>query len=313
MQCPKGIAIAGVFVGHCSKVFTGVFLYKWFCSLGLFSVSLFFFISGYGLMCGIIKQKENYRKGFIWKRIYPLLVTYSLAILLYYVLGGKLTYRNVILCGYVPFSWYILSITVLYSMTYISLLISGKGVFVIGIVSLLLCFFIAVVSLMDNLPYTLLGGGQMITFVIGMAVSYFDRLKIIKYGWLPLSILFAFFWSVQLTTKYAHWSPLLYDAGQYIMSYTFPFVLFGALRFLSLRAKWKQVWLWVQKYTLEIYLVHGCIMFYVVNNNGWNINSEILIFIIFAATLLLALVFKIHSKQSDKLIIQVDEQFETSL
>lgn len=116
-------------------------------------------------------------------------------------------------------------------MTYISLLISGKGVFVIGIVSLLLCFFIAVVSLMDNLPYTLLGGGQMITFVIGMAVSYFDRLKIIKYGWLPLSILFAFFWSVQLTTKYAHWSPLLYDAGQYIMSYTFPFVLFGALRF----------------------------------------------------------------------------------
>lgn len=254
-------------------------------------------------MCGIIKQKENYRKGFIWKRIYPLLVTYSLAILLYYVLGGgKLTYRNVILCGYVPFSWYILSITVLYSMTYISLLISGKGVFVIGIVSLLLCFFIAVVSLMDNLPYTLLGGGQMITFVIGMAVSYFDRLKIIKYGWLPLSILFAFFWSVQLTTKYAHWSPLLYDAGQYIMSYTFPFVLFGALRFLSLRAKWKQVWLWVQKYTLEIYLVHGCIMFYVVNNNGWNINSEILIFIIFAATLLLALVFKFIQNKAISLL-----------
>lgn len=249
------------------------------------------------------KAKGKLSKGFHMETNLPLLVTYSLAILLYYVLGGgKLTYRNVILCGYVPFSWYILSITVLYSMTYISLLISGKGVFVIGIVSLLLCFFIAVVSLMDNLPYTLLGGGQMITFVIGMAVSYFDRLKIIKYGWLPLSILFAFFWSVQLTTKYAHWSPLLYDAGQYIMSYTFPFVLFGALRFLSLRAKWKQVWLWVQKYTLEIYLVHGCIMFYVVNNNGWNINSEILIFIIFAATLLLALVFKFIQNKAISLL-----------
>lgn len=291
----KGIAIIGVFVGHCSKVFTGVFLYKLFCSLGLFSVSLFFFISGYGLMCSIIKKGKDYRRFFLQKRIFPLLITYLLSILLCYMItdNSHLTSRDIVLCGYVPFSWYILSIIALYLMTYVSLFISEKGVVVITIVSLLLCTFIISASLIDNLPYPLLGGGQMITFVIGMIVSFSNKLKTIQGGYLYINILlFSLFWCIQLTDKYVHYHPVLYDTGQYIMSYTFPFVAFGLLNFFCLRERMKSIWLRIQKYTLEIYLIHGCILYYALENKIWGINSEVAIFVILSITFLLAFIFK---------------------
>lgn len=100
----KGISILAVFIGHTSKVFTGLFLYKFYCSIGLFAVSVFFFISGYGLMYAYL-DKENYRNGFLKKRILPLLICYTIACLLQYGLNGAeyLSLRNILLCGYVPF------------------------------------------------------------------------------------------------------------------------------------------------------------------------------------------------------------------
>ena len=75
----KGMSILAVFVGHTSKLFTGFVLYKLYCSIGLFAVSLFFFISGYGLMYGYM-HKENCTAGFARKRIVPILVAYLIAV-----------------------------------------------------------------------------------------------------------------------------------------------------------------------------------------------------------------------------------------
>lgn len=246
-------------------------------------------------MCSIIKKGKDYRHLFLEKRIFPLLITYLLSILLCYMTTdySHLTLRNIVLCGYVPFSWYILSIIALYLITYISLFISEKGGVVIIIVSLLLCTFIISASLINNLPYPLLGGGQMITFVIGMIVAFFNKLKVIRGGYLYINILlFSLFWCIQLTSKYVHYHPVLYDMGQYIISYTFPFVIFGLLNFFCLRERMKSIWLRIQKYTLEIYLIHGCILYYALENKIWGINSEVAIFVILAITFLLAFIFK---------------------
>lgn len=77
MNVMKGIAIVGVFVGHTSKEFLGFALYKLFCYIGLFSVSIFFFVSGYGLMYGMLNKKA-YHKGFLKKRILPIGICYIL-------------------------------------------------------------------------------------------------------------------------------------------------------------------------------------------------------------------------------------------
>lgn len=167
----KGISILAVFIGHTSKVFTGLFLYKFYCSIGLFAVSLFFFISGYGLMYAYI-NKENYRNGFLKKRILPLLICYTIACLLQYGLNGDdyLSLKNILLCGYVPFSWFILSILCLYLMFYIAISIfKNNANAVIATIALMLGLFIVMASIID-VPYTLLGGHQMFVFIIGMMV-----------------------------------------------------------------------------------------------------------------------------------------------
>lgn len=167
----KGISILAVFIGHTSKVFTGLFLYKFYCSIGLFAVSVFFFISGYGLMSAYL-HKKNYKDGFLKKRCLPLMICYVLACLLQYGLNGDdyLSFKNILLCGYVPFSWFILSILCLYLMFYIAISIfKNNANAVIATTVLMLGLFIVMASIID-VPYTLLGGHQMLVFIIGMMV-----------------------------------------------------------------------------------------------------------------------------------------------
>lgn len=124
----KGMSILAVFVGHTSKLFTGFVLYKLYCSIGLFAVSLFFFISGYGLMYGYM-HKENCTAGFARKRIVPILVAYLIACIIHYLLNGHqiVNIQSLILCAYVPFSWFIFSIISLYIMFLLSVSISKKS------------------------------------------------------------------------------------------------------------------------------------------------------------------------------------------
>ena len=167
----KGISILAVFIGHTSKVFTGLFLYKFYCSIGLFAVSVFFFISGYGLMYAYL-HKKNYKDCFLKKRCLPLMICYVLACLLQNGLNGDdyLSFKNILLCGYVPFSWFILSILCLYLMFYIAISIfKNNANAVIATTALMLGLFIVMASIID-VPYTLLGGHQMLVFIIGMMV-----------------------------------------------------------------------------------------------------------------------------------------------
>ncbi len=87
-----------------------------FEKIGFLMVAMFFFISGYGLMYGVL-NKKNYLKGFFSKRILTILIPYYI-INLFYILSKYIikildkTYIIRSLFGY--YQWYVMAILILY-------------------------------------------------------------------------------------------------------------------------------------------------------------------------------------------------------
>lgn len=286
----KGISILAVFIEHTSKVFTGLFLYKFYCSIGLFAVSVFFFISGYGLMYAYI-NKENYRNGFLKKRVLPLLICYVLACLLQYGLNGDdyLSFKNILLCGYVPFSWFILSILCLYLMFYIAISIfKANAIAVIVTITLMLGLYILLATIV-YVPYTLLGGHQMIVFIIGMLVCVnYPRIKCCSKLWGGL-LIFLFLWVISLCGKYLHLPASIAFINTCLQSYIFPFVVLKLLSNFKVK-RTSSFWNFLQKHSLQVYLVHGILLYACIERV--NVPSEVFIFIIFILTIICAVIMK---------------------
>lgn len=288
----KGISILAVFIGHTSKVFTGLFLYKFYCSIGLFAVSVFFFISGYGLMYAYL-HKKNYKDGFLKKRCLPLMICYVLACLLQYGLNGDdyLSFKNILMCGYVPFSWFILSILCLYLMFYIAISIfKNNANAVIATTALMLGLFIVMASIID-VPYTLLGGHQMLVFIIGMMVcTNYKRImcgcKILSGG---VILMFPLLWAISLCGKNIHLPAYLAFINTCLQSYIFPFFVMVLLSNIKVQ-RMIPFWIFLQKHSLQVYLVHGIILYACIERV--DIPSEIFIFLIFILTIICAVIMK---------------------
>lgn len=87
------------------------------------AVSLFFFISGYGLIKSYLVKGELYLKGFILKRVWGVLCPFLIALIFYFmVLNQPADYwrmiPHLIEPLYLPFSWYVFAIIYLYISYY---------------------------------------------------------------------------------------------------------------------------------------------------------------------------------------------------
>lgn len=291
----KGIAILGVFVGHCSKEFTGLLLYKIFCSIGLFSVAIFFFVSGYGLMYGLM-HKNHYEKGYVRHRILPIVVCYLLVCVFYWVTKGfePVKLLDVFLCGYIPFSWYILSILALYLIFYLCILVTKNPVCVIVGVSIMLSAFITLTYLIDyKWSYTNLGGWQMVTFVIGMISMHYkegtEKLLRSKFFCIIMVSLFLLLWFVELSHKYFTYSNLLLCIQPNVISYITPFVVLSLSNWFT-PLKCTKMWEYLNKISLQIYLVHVIVLFYFTGKN-FSLHSEVQAFLVWGITLILSMGF----------------------
>lgn len=85
-----------------------------FFSVGYFFVAVFFFCSGYGLVKSF-KTKEDYLKGFMGKRIFPLLLTFILTNIVYILV--RIQYDGFSLPSN-PYSWYVYTILLFYLCFY---------------------------------------------------------------------------------------------------------------------------------------------------------------------------------------------------
>ncbi len=83
-----------------------------FVPIGYLLVSFFFFSSGYGLTKSR-KTRENYFDGFLVRRINPILLVFCLTNLIY--LWVRFVFRNNVYSPINPYSWYVYTITVIYT------------------------------------------------------------------------------------------------------------------------------------------------------------------------------------------------------
>ncbi|MCD7803001.1 MAG: acyltransferase [Clostridiales bacterium] len=111
-------------------------IFNIFSNLGNYSVGVFFFLSGYGLLVQYQKKGRDYLKGFLWHRvIVSLVIPYLIFNVIYYVayvcLGRQTTPLDMLaswINGHplVSNSWYIIAIFYFYLVFFVSALLSGK-------------------------------------------------------------------------------------------------------------------------------------------------------------------------------------------
>lgn len=237
-------------------------------------------------------HKKNYKDGFLKKRCLPLMICYVLACLLQYGLNGDdyLSFKNILLCGYVPFSWFILSILCLYLMFYIAISIfKNTANAVIATTALMLGLFIVMASIIA-VPYTLLGGHQMLVFIIGIMVC--TNYKRIMCGCKILSggiLIFPLLWAISLCGKNIHLSAYLAFINTCLQSYIFPFFVMVLLSNIKV-LRMSPFGIFLQKHSLQVYLVHGIVLYACIERV--DIPSEIFIFLIFILTIICAVIMK---------------------
>lgn len=121
-MAPLKAALALMIVADHLALFYGVNALRPFIALGAPIVSIFFFISGFGLQSSYQQKGDAYLKGFFSRRIWKVLLPWLLATLLYGLLqwlspqqwidGTKQTFTQGI--PILPFSWYVLEILYFY-------------------------------------------------------------------------------------------------------------------------------------------------------------------------------------------------------
>ena len=152
----RGILALSIIVHHLSIFGYGCGSFLPFYSWGVYIVSVFFFLTGYGLMVSYIKKGQSYLKGFISHRFFKLLPPYLLCVALYVVyqymtiddfsILSVLTKDidkavNILL----PTSWFVVVILIFYLAFYLSMKL-GKSlpVNIIILVGWAVCYYFAV-------------------------------------------------------------------------------------------------------------------------------------------------------------------------
>lgn len=83
----KGIFSLGVVLHHLAQNTKSAVFFSFIASVGPFIVSIFFFISGYGLQKKHLSDR-NYGKNFLYKRIPALFIPYLLIAVVYWCINA---------------------------------------------------------------------------------------------------------------------------------------------------------------------------------------------------------------------------------
>lgn len=123
----KFIAALLVVNGHTFMYYSGMPDISRWINIGAQCVSLFLFLSAYGLMCAYQQKGDKYLQGFLTRRLgrilLPLLTAYAIALPVFEIFRGAVDWTDVLLTLYwgglyLKFSWYVTEILVLYLLFY---------------------------------------------------------------------------------------------------------------------------------------------------------------------------------------------------
>lgn len=148
-------------------------------SCGGVAVALFFFISGYGLISGLL-YKENYLGNFLNKRAGKILIPFVIASILYlcilFINGKNIKGVDISVLHWdffiLPYSWYVEQIIVLYMIFYITNRFVQNKIIGIGIISLIVFAYTLTKFYNDGKPFEYESTN---CFSLGMCISFYEK------------------------------------------------------------------------------------------------------------------------------------------
>lgn len=252
-----------------------------FVSMGLQIVAVFFFISGYGLFVSYKKKGEKYLQGFLKKRyskILPVFLVLSILCIFIDLYNGHslthLFHRYSSGVTPLPYSWFIYAIIYVYAAFYLSALI-GKNITRTGVIfTAFLFLYIIIIRFIVGFPqYWYI---TILCTSAGYFTAYFERdieeyLSSHRYIFFSSVIAFLFlsFCAMCKIIVISQELTTLWLIAQAFSVY----VIVRILGFIN----WKILAL-VGGFSLELYLVHGIWLIYILPH--LNIFSGVALYIV---------------------------------
>lgn len=265
-----------------------------FQTLGYLSVGMFFFYTGYGMMCS--KNKDGYVKTIGKKRVLPLYLFYVFLILLYSLWQLVIQYQitpSLLLQSFffgktiVPLGWYLQVTFVIYLILWavFSLVKSDKKcLLVTGIALLLYCFICNFIGLSTTWYESIF------CVLLGMTWAvYKDSIDRIKNKWMAF-IITGFIFVVSLAG--AKVSPILQTEVKMISAVAFAACVTVATIVIPVAICNNPVTKILGKYSLEIYVCQGFFLLLRKEGRIYIENPYIFIVIVIVGTAILMVLMK---------------------
>lgn len=259
-----------------------------FKPLGAPAVSIFFFISGYGLMSSVLKNPIVYFQGFWKKRLFKILIPFLLASILFHLLNEKTISLSAAISALVfkgetqlPYSWFVYSIILFYIFFYISFKVFDvdHGVKVALVFVLVLLYMVLTKEILN---FERAWWVSAIAFPVGILVKLKEvsiseilntkRRVLLTIGGLICLILF--FYSFQKEWLYV---PV------YML---FPLVSISVLNLVTL--SYSKLSLFLGGISYEIYLIHGIWIYCFRTNTVFLSPDWMYVFVVLIATIFTA-------------------------
>lgn len=140
-------------------------------------VSIFFFLSGYGILKSYQKKGRSYLEGFISGRLLKLMIPFIICSLVYKSFNPSAfslimslnTWKND--CPLLPSSWYVVAILLQYLIFYIVALISSS-INITVVAAWLLSVMLMI--LLEKLGFKTFWWHSLLAFNVGMSISYHE-------------------------------------------------------------------------------------------------------------------------------------------
>lgn len=313
----KGVFILLVFLSHSLNYLSAFSSYSndilnraysiFQSHLGQGVVVMFLFYSGYGVMEAIKSKGEEYVKVIPFKRVFITWLNFSVAVLLYALLGLILgTYRQWSLSKIVlsffawdsigNSNWYIFAIICLYLFTYISFsLIKNKNGLAVSIVALLTLVYIIVLSFLKKGEAWWFD--SVLCYTIGMSFSLYKSKLQKLFSKKPFSyyLTLIFILTVFAICHLLRTNIICYEIQLLLM----PIIVVFITMKISIS---NNILSFLGKHLFEIYILMRIPMLVLLKFNITN--TYLFVVISFAATIALSVIFKKMVSNVDSYLIK---------
>lgn len=196
-----------------------------FMNFGPCCVSLFFFLSGYGLIYSYKKKGDAYLKSFFSRRfvklLIPLAIAYFITLPIYSLLTAPINWNNVfgtLLWGgpYLKFSWYVSEIAGIYLLFYVTMRCKKGLADKLIILSIEISILMAVLFIADQPIWYIV---SLPGFIAGIWYQYFEKSIISRLSVqriLPFITIIALVWFIAW-----QWH---YTGGKFLTAYRYEFI-----------------------------------------------------------------------------------------